>query len=314
MRAELAPGPPVNLTVKTPETVSMKTSPDGGGRGRNPLAIPRAVRKPPRRWTVRNRRRRRARARGPSFAKFVIKEKPLFRRRVKAAWRQFLHRTLKIPCRSVYGISTVLLAEIPRNQPLRVIDVGAHDGDFAFGLACYCGLTQGVLIEPLPHKVKLLEGRFAPPHYRVFGCALAGAAGTATLRVNAMEATSSLLPLRRDRPEVSDLDLGEERCIEVPQRTLDSVMAEAGGGPVDLLKIDVQGAEHLVLAGGAETLRRTRVIWIETAFKPIYEGSTTFAEVYNSLNAAGFQLRNWSPAWTSPTGELLQVDCLFTRR
>lgn len=243
----------------------------------------------------------------------MIKEKPLLRRRLKAGWRQFLQRALKIPCRSVYGISSVLLAEIPPDRPISVIDVGAHDGDFTFGLACYCGLTKAVLVEPLPHKVQVLQGRFAPPHYQVFGCALAGESGTATLRVNAMEATSSLLSLRRDRPEVSDLQLGEERQVEVPQRTLDSIAAEAGLGAVDLLKIDVQGAEHLVLAGGRETLGRTRIIWVETAFKPIYEGSTTFAEVYATLNAAGFQLQNWSPAWVSPTGELLQVDCLFTR-
>lgn len=244
----------------------------------------------------------------------MIKEKPLLRRRLKNAWRQLLLRTLKIPCRSVYGLSSVLLTEIPRDRPVSVVDVGAHDGDFTFGLACYCGLTRAVLVEPLPHKVKLLAARFAPPHYHVFGCALADEFGTATLRVNAMEATSSLLALRRDRPEVADLQLGEEQLVTVPQRTLDSVTAEAGLAAIDLLKIDVQGVEHLVLAGGRETLQRTRVIWIETAFKPIYEGSTTFAEIYAQLNGAGFQLQNWGTAWIAPTKELLQVDCLFVRR
>ena len=244
----------------------------------------------------------------------MIKERPLFRRRLKARWRLALQATLKIPCRGVYGLSYTLVQHLDPKKPISLIDVGAHDGEFAFGVACYCGLTKGILVEPLPDKLPKLQARFRPPNYHVFGCALAAEAGTAVLRVNELDATSSLLALRRDIPEVQGLALGKERLVECPQRTLDSVAAEAGLDGIDLLKIDVQGAEHLVLAGARSALERTRMIWVECSFKPIYDGSSTFSDIFSTLNAAGFQLLDWSPAWRSASGELLQVDALFTRR
>ena len=241
----------------------------------------------------------------------MIQEKPLFRRRLKAAFRLALQSTLRIPCPGVYGIPFVLLARLQKNVPLYVVDVGAHDGDITFGLACYCGLEAAVLVEPLPHKAAKLREKFRPPHYHVFECALAAAPGEAELRVNEMEATSSLFSIRRDMPELNALPLGQERVVRVAQRTLDSVIAEANLPRIDVLKIDVQGAEHLVLSGAAETLRRTRIIWTECSFKPLYEGSSTFTDIYTTLDAAGFRLLEMSPAFRSPSGELLQSDLLF---
>ena len=244
----------------------------------------------------------------------MIKEQPLLRRRLKAGWRLLLESTLKIPCRSVYGIPSALYKHLPRNNPIYLADIGAHDGDFSFGLACWCGLERAILVEPLPHKAAQMRERYRLPHYQVFECALAAEAGTAELRVNAMEATSSLFAIRRDMPELSALALGDEKIIRCGQRTLDSVTTEAKLGQIDLLKLDVQGAEHLVLAGAEQTLKRTKLIWCECSFKPLYTGSSTFADIYEMLQGSGFQLLELSPGMSSPTGEMLQVDALFRRR
>ena len=241
----------------------------------------------------------------------MIQERPPLRRRLKAAFRLALQSALRIPCHGIYGIPYILLQRLQKNVPLRVVDVGAHDGEFTFGLASYCGLEAGVLVEPLPHKAAKLREKFRPPHYHVFECALAASAGEAELRVNDLEATSSLFAIRRGMPELNALPLGEERVVRVAQCTLDSVVAEAGLPRLDVLKIDVQGAEHLVLSGAAETLRRTRLIWTECSFKPLYDGSSTFTDIYVALNAAGFRLLEMSPTFRSPTGELLQSDLLF---
>ncbi len=243
----------------------------------------------------------------------MIRERPLFRRRLKALWRQALQSTLKIPCRSIYGISMPLLRHLHKNRPLHLVDVGAHDGDFTFGLGCYTGLLSAVLVEPLPHKAAALRQRFGRPGYHVFDCALADRKGQAELRVNAMEATSSLFGARREMPEWQGFPLGEECLVTCRQRTLDSVVAEAGLPCVDLLKIDVQGAEHLVLQGGRETLARTGMIWTECSFKPLYAGSSTFSDLYGLLESLGFQLTEFNPAMRSAAGELLQVDALFIK-
>lgn len=243
----------------------------------------------------------------------MIREYPPLRRRLKTRLRRFLNATIRMPLHALHGVPVVLLKHLPEQTPITLVDVGAHDGDFTFGIACWCGLNQSVMIEPLPHKAAGLRKRFRPPHYQVFECALAAEPGKAVLLVNEMEATSSLLHLPREIPEVAELKLGQERRIECVQRTLDSVVAEAAQDRIDLLKIDVQGAEHLVLAGAKATLARTHIVWIECAFKKIYDGASTFPDLYAMLNGAGFQLMDLSPAWRGPTGELLQVDALFIR-
>ena len=42
---------------------------------------------------------------------------------------------------------------------------------------------------------------------------------------------------------------------------------------VDLLKLDLQGAERLVLTGGAEVLDRVSVIYTEVFFEQLYAGA-----------------------------------------
>ncbi len=243
----------------------------------------------------------------------MIKGKPLFRRRLKTFWRETLHTTLGIPYAGLYGIPQTLLKHLRRDEPIHLVDVGAYNGDFTFGLACYCGLHAGVMVEPLPHKAAKLRERFPEADYRIFECALADKSGVTDLRVNDDEATASLLPLRRDLPELNSLLVGKERVLSCAQRTLDSIVAEANVSTIDLLKIDVQGVEHLVLAGGRETLKRTKRVWTECSFKPLYSGSSTFSDLYAALTGCGFQLVELSEACRSVTGELLQADAFFVK-
>jgi hypothetical protein len=81
----------------------------------------------------------------------------------------------------------------------------------------------------------------------------------------------------------------------------------------DLLKIDVQGAEHLVIRGGKNALSKTKLVWTEVSFKPLYESSSTFIDLYHALYELGFKLMEISPGFQGPYGELLQADTLFER-
>jgi Methyltransferase FkbM domain len=93
-----------------------------------------------------------------------------------------------------------------------------------------------------------------------------------------------------------------------------SVAAEAKMTSVDLLKLDVQGAECLALAGAAGILKNTRMLWIEVSFKPLYENSATFFDVYHTVEKAGFILADLKPGFRAPDGELLQADALFLKK
>jgi FkbM family methyltransferase len=55
----------------------------------------------------------------------------------------------------------------------------------------------------------------------------------------------------------------EDSAIEMPTRTLDSVVQERSLPPPDLVKIDVQGAESDILAGGQVALATTQHLIVE---------------------------------------------------
>jgi len=61
-------------------------------------------------------------------------------------------------------------------------------------------------------------------------------------------------------------------------------------------------------------LNRTRFVWIEFSFKPLYENSPTFFDIFAQMDAAGFGLLELTPEFHAPNREMLQADGLFFRR
>ena len=80
---------------------------------------------------------------------------------------------------------------------------------------------------------------------------------------------------------------------------------------IDFIKLDVQGAEHLVIQGAKKTLALTRLLWTEVSFKSLYEGSSVFDDIYAQLESKGFVLLELSPGHRATNHELLQADALF---
>jgi len=66
-------------------------------------------------------------------------------------------------------------------------------------------------------------------------------------------------------PTVSSIvwDFKEAFEVEVETDTLDSVLEEVGVDSVDVLKIDVEGAEGLVVRGAEKTLKEAKAVLIE---------------------------------------------------
>jgi FkbM family methyltransferase len=231
---------------------------------------------------------------------------------LKTAVKQKIYKKLGLPY-SLYGLPIPLLKHLQINQPVNLIDIGAHNGCFTHAVADYCGVSQGLLIEPLPHKSDYLRQIFTSPKYSVFECVISDNSGTINLEVNEAEATSSILQIKRYIPELKSINLGKAKTIQCKKQTLDAVILESGLTRVDLIKIDVQGAEHLVIHGGINTLKITNMIWTEVSFKPLYEDSSVFTDIYSLLNKNGFRLMEIEPGFRSTHSELLQADVLFVK-
>ncbi|NJK64943.1 MAG: FkbM family methyltransferase [Synechococcaceae cyanobacterium SM2_3_1] len=92
---------------------------------------------------------------------------------------------------------------------------------------------------------------------------------------------------------------------------------------VDVIQLDVQGADLNILRGGLKTLTQVLSITVEVEFSPLYEGQPLFADVDIFLRNQGFVLLDlWTkrvPKKSSPVegiehpGQLLWGDAFYFR-
>jgi FkbM family methyltransferase len=77
-----------------------------------------------------------------------------------------------------------------------------------------------------------------------------------------------------------------EKKIVVATKTLDSWVREQGldSDEIDLIWADVQGAEVDLIAGGKETLRRTRHFYTEYSNTELYEGQINLRQLFALLS------------------------------
>jgi FkbM family methyltransferase len=76
--------------------------------------------------------------------------------------------------------------------------------------------------------------------------------------------------------------------IKVQADTLDNWSAANKIDGVDIMWVDVQGAELLVFQGADNLLKNTKVIMTEVGLKPYYEGHTLKSDIDEYLFARGF--------------------------
>ena len=135
-----------------------------------------------------------------------------------------------------------------------VLDIGANQGDYARKYADVVGLEGRVLaVEPYAETVKLARERCATyPQITVMEAAVSDAMGHETLYLDTDSKRNSLWPAN-----ILDDKGGSKLVHTVTLDYLASIMLR----PLRGIKVDAQGAEGAILAGGAETLARTDLVW-----------------------------------------------------
>jgi FkbM family methyltransferase len=130
------------------------------------------------------------------------------------------------------------------------VDVGAHEGIWLEELRRVAPRGRHLAYEPLPHLARDLAERF--PEMDVRNAALSNRNGETTfVHVRDLPGYSGLR--RRDYPREVDAE-----TITVRTERLDDALPE--DFVPALIKVDVEGAERLVVEGALETIRRHRPI------------------------------------------------------
>lgn len=138
-----------------------------------------------------------------------------------------------------------------------VIDVGANVGVYTFLAARCVGMTGRVYaIEPTPNCVACLKSTIIDNQLE--GCvvpiesAVGGELGQVFLVFQAASVFNQIV--------TNTAAIGSRRVKAVAQLTLDHLWASEQKPPLDLLKIDVEGAELKVLQGAEQLLRQLEPI------------------------------------------------------
>lgn len=161
------------------------------------------------------------------------------------------------------------------------IDVGSHRGDVLREMVRLAPLGTHIAYEPVPASYAELASAF--PGVDVRQAAVSNVNGEAEFTL-VRDLTSCSGLLERDYPHTVDLEK-----ITVRTETLDSAL------PDDyvprLIKIDVEGAERLVLEGALATLRRhLPIVWFEHGAGASERYGTRPADVHRLLTDVGMRV------------------------
>lgn len=201
--------------------------------------------------------------------------------------------------------------------PIRtVFDIGANRGQSA---KHFCRLFPEATIlsfEPLPEAFQVLSAVAASSNGRIraYNLALSNAVGETSMHYHVgHETSSSLLPLAEARALIP----GFEHCesIKIQTTTLDDAVSRFNLSLENdvLLKLDVQGAELQVLAGGPQLLGRVRAIITEVSLAYFYNGQPTLIDLTNKLQANGFAFGGCVDQHAGLNGIIHTIDALFIR-
>jgi len=193
-----------------------------------------------------------------------------------------------------------------------VLDIGANRGQFAEMLISMGYKGRIVSFEALPdaHGELLQKAKPYGDRWMVApAMALSDREGTTTFHLNSADATSSLLKVAEK--SLSSMPGARPKSkIEVRTIRIDRAIKEMG---LDVarafLKIDVQGAESLVLAGAEETLKVASGLIVELSFTQLYENQYLAFDVLPNLLAKGYEVYDIWQGYRDPrTYRLYQID------
>ena len=191
------------------------------------------------------------------------------------------------------------------------LDIGANIGFFTVGAATRLATGRVLAVEPTRagHRrlARNVELNGVQDRCILEQCLVGDKEGDATLNVIAgREECSSIRTIKHPSAVGSD-SLTET----LPMHRIDDLVARHGLDPA-VIKIDVEGAEGLVLAGAIETLKRCRPVIIAEFSPPLLLGFGSNPDlIVAQLRALGYRLTDPGlidgQVGRRPYGELLAV-------
>lgn len=195
-----------------------------------------------------------------------------------------------------------------------ILDIGANVGRFSVTAHAVFPKANIFAFEPLPScfaAVQRAAATIGP--VKPYNVALGDVEGAVEMFANDFSPSSSMLPMAQSHKDAFPFTQYGQ-TVSVQTRRLDDMAADIEiVGPM-FVKIDVQGFERQVLAGGRETIGRSDVVLLELSFEELYEGQPLFDDIFDEMRGLGFRFRGTMAQMPHPhDGRILDADCFFIR-
>ena len=199
------------------------------------------------------------------------------------------------------------------SDKLIIFDVGAFVGDITKIYSEFFPQATIYCFEPFPDSFKKLSELADDKSVKCYQTALCEQNGKATLLVNSDPSCNSFSPRPRTGAKYYSNKAQNIGQIEVQTQTLDTFCGKEKISNIDILKLDVEGAETKVLQGAVEKLKSNQIklIYTEVLFLPHYEYGCLFYEIFGLLDKHGYTLFNLFNLKHARNGQLRWGNAIF---
>ncbi|MGH3414194.1 MAG: FkbM family methyltransferase [Marmoricola sp.] len=195
-----------------------------------------------------------------------------------------------------------------------VVDVGAAGGGYGEQLRSFGYRGEICSFEPMAAPFAQLQERAVRDgHWQARNLALGARPGRAPIhRASNGDSSSLLSPLPAHRAAAPEVEFtgSEEVTLAVLDDEVDAAML---ADRRVFLKLDTQGYEGQVLAGGERVVAAAVGLQLELSFVPLYDGGMVADEAIGWAYRHGFHLTGFEQGFSSPSGAFLQADGIFFR-
>ena len=210
-----------------------------------------------------------------------------------------------------------------KKKPI-LFDIGGHIGESIIFLRQLFPDALIFSFEPDPDSFLNLKA-FADKKTFCFNLALSDSEGQVDFFRNKISHTNSLLPVNinskdsiylekvRNQTEKWDTSRFNSKSV-VNSVRLDGFCGEEKIEAIDLLKVDVQGAETKVLKGAGKILERVENLILEISFFDYYSQQSSFYDVEKIIGPFGFKLYAITEISNNPmNGRTDWVEAIYTK-
>ncbi|MEI7801606.1 MAG: FkbM family methyltransferase [Bacteroidota bacterium] len=195
-----------------------------------------------------------------------------------------------------------------------IIDVGANDGGFIRRFRSVFPEAMIYAYEAMPDPYKRLNIKLqADKRLKTYNVALSNYKGEVDFYVSSNEGSSSLLQMEEIH-KINFPGSAKNTQIKVKCDLLDNFLTEINFESNVLMKLDVQGAERLVLEGATKTIELIDVIYCEVNFQELYKDAVLITDLILLLKKYNFNLAGIENIYQSVIdGSFTHGDAIFIK-